>query len=468
MPHHEVSSNGPHTRQVVLRRLSSPLSQLAKTMAVLIMLTSSFDLFLVIQAGGTLRFCEILTALTLILALVRISSGTSLPVLGLKPLVAWFVFQVLFIPVAGFWPKSLAYCLWLALNIGLVFSFVQLFGDSPRSVMFLLRAYIYSFGLAATFGIVQFLLGVTGLPAPFVAQWWVEDVLPRANGFSYEPSYFACYLLIGFVFVGALRHSSCTLVSQPILRATYYVTAIAIVLSSSRIGIGFLLLDMLLYYSKPWFALIKRLLQMRIAAPRVGELVPLLVLTGVVLAVVGEGISMLQTNPIPVLALLNGTGIAGTHAHSVVERGTSLVDTLTVFEQHPIIGQSLGGVSSAVADLHGETISSIEDSKLFEGMSVFAETLAASGIVGLVPFVIFLVVTIRNPMRLARLVSPEYSSLLRASVRALLFAWAALQFNQNILRPYLWVHIGILMMIYSAAVRSRTAKIECVERSVSS
>jgi hypothetical protein len=117
----------------------------------------------------------------------------------------------------------------------------------------------------------------------------------------------------------------------------------------------------------------------------------------------------------------------------------------------------LGGVSAAIADLQGEKVNSFEASKNFEGMSVFAEALAASGIIGIIPFVWFLVTTILKPVRLARLASPFYSVLLRALVRSLVFAWAILQFNQNMLRPYLWVHIAILVTVYTAALQSANA-----------
>ena len=66
----------------------------------------------------------------------------------------------------------------------------------------------------------------------------------------------------------------------------------------------------------------------------------------------------------------------------------------------------------------------------------------------------FLIVTIRKPLKLARIVSPFYASILRALVRSLLFGWAILQFNQNMLRPYVWVHIAILATVYAAGVRS--------------
>jgi hypothetical protein len=90
--------------------------------------------------------------------------------------------------------------------------------------------------------------------------------------------------------------------------------------------------------------------------------------------------------------------------------------------------------------------------------------LAASGIIGIVPFIWFLIETTATPLKIARGASPGDCMLIRALVRALLFAWAVLQFNQNILRPYLWVHLAVLAAVCAAAQRSETPKNTRVSR----
>src|SRR5581483_9794397 len=65
--------------------------------------------------------------------------------------------------------------------------------------------------------ILQFVLPLFGYPSPFVTEWWIKDQLARANGFSYEPSYLGTYLLIGFVFVGALIKKPEAVLSQHLL-----------------------------------------------------------------------------------------------------------------------------------------------------------------------------------------------------------------------------------------------------------
>jgi hypothetical protein len=400
--------------------------------AVLIVLTSSFDIFLVVEVGANFRVGQFLAMMLIVLAIARTIHRPDLPTLGLAPLLAWLAIQIVFISATTFWPKSVGYCFWLALNIGLMFSFVQLFSGNGRALHSLLRWYLYSFGIIAVFGLVQFALPLFGLPAPLVTQWWIINRIPRLNGFSYEPSYYAAYLLIGFVLCGSLRNSEFRLLAPSRIRTLRWLIGFSIILSSSRLGISFVLLDVLLR---------GRIRSWRVAGRL--SLAGALIAAGVIL--------FAKERPETAIMLLAGTGIYGAPAHSVVERANSFVDTLTVFTQHPFIGRSLGGVSSGIAELHGVEVRSFQDSKPYEGMAIFAEVLAGSGIFGVVPFVVFLIVIVRKPLEAARHSSPEYSILLRALTRALVFELAVLQFNQNILRPYLWTHLAILATVYAAA-----------------
>jgi hypothetical protein len=437
-------------------RLGGPLRFIALAAATLIILTSSFDIFLVAQIGPNVRFCQLLAPVLILLAALRAARGARLPLIGAIPLFAWLLFQVAFVPITGFWPKSLGYCLWLLLNIASVYSFVYLFGDDERALVTIIRWYARSFAAIAICGIVQFCLPLFGLPSPLVTEWWIPGRLARVNGFSYEPSYFATYLLIGFVFAGSLRRARTTLISSASLLIIYWLALIGIVLSSSRMGIVFVIAEIFLAQFAPWLLFLKDFGRLRIVWRHARALAPsfaVIVLLSV--AIVGAA-KELRDNPATMLMLLNGTGISNTAAHSVVERESSFEDTLAVFAGHPVIGRSLGGVSYAIGQLHGEDLHSFEESKQFEGMNIFAEVLAASGIVGVIPFILFLTALIRKPLKLAKSAALNYSALLRALVRSFWFLLAILQFNQNILRPYLWIHIAILAAVYAAAERHRS------------
>lgn len=437
----------------LISRLSGPLRSIAIVAAGLIILTSSFDIFLVAQIGPNVRFCQIIAPVLILLASLRIARGVRLPLLGAIPLCIWLLFQFVFVPITGFWPKSLGYCFWLLLNIATVYSFVYLFGDDERALLKIVRCYAWSFAIIATCGIIQFCLPLFGLPSPLVTEWWIPGRLARVNGFSYEPSYFATYLLIGFVFAGSLRRARTKLMPSSSLLLIYWLALIGIVLSSSRMGIVFVLAEIFLAQFAPWLLFLKDLGKLRIVWRHAGALAPSFVVIALLSAAIVGTARELQDNPATMLMLLNGTGISNTAAHSVVERESSFEDTLDVFAEHPVIGRSLGGVSYAIGQLHGEDLHSFEESKQFEGMNIFAEVLAASGIVGVIPFVVFLVALIRKPLKLAEIATPNYAALLRSLVRSLLFVVAILQFNQNILRPYLWIHVAILATVYAAVKR---------------
>jgi hypothetical protein len=441
-------------------RLSQPLQRLSLVAAILILFTSSFDIFLVVNAGGNYRFCQLILLPLILLAIIKVLRGHRIPTLGFAGLGVWFLFQMAFIPATNFWPKSLGYCLWLLLNLGLMFAFVQLFSQDPLALRMLTRWYLYSFAFIATFGIFQFALPLLGLPGFLIQQWWIPGTLPRINGFSYEPSYFACYLLIGFVLVSSLKRARSTLLPSRALRGIYYLIAVGIIISSSRLGIVFLLAEVLLGEIRPWLSFFSDIRRLRIVRSKVRALIPSFLSLAFVLILSGGTVVVLGNDPVLMLMFLNGTGVSDTPAHSVIQRENFFEETIAVFVQHPFIGRSLGGISSAIAENEGDTIRSFEDAKKIDGMSVFPEVLAASGVIGFIPFLCFLIATIRKPLTLARTAPPFYASLLHGFVRSLVFTWAILQFNQNVLRTYLWVHLAMLATVYAASLRAVKNQLE--------
>ncbi len=97
-----------------------------------------------------------------------------------------------------------------------------------------------------------------------------------------------------------------------------------------------------------------------------------------------------------------GTGLNGTPAHSVNDREHAIEETWEIFQKSPLIGYSLGGVATAIGTLEGARITGNNDAKAMEGGAVFLEVLAASGGVGIIPFLLYLVFLIRKPLMAAR------------------------------------------------------------------
>ena len=194
--------------------LSGPLRLIAIAAAAFIILTSSFDIFLVAQIGPNIRFCQIIAPVLILLAALRAARGGATAVAWSQSGLLVAPLSIRFVPITDFWPKSLGYCFWLLLNIAIVYSFVYLFGDDGPALVWIVRCYAWSFAVIAVCGIIQFCLPLFGLATPLVTEWWIPGRLARVNGFSYEPSYFATYLLIGFVFAGSLRRARTKLMRQ--------------------------------------------------------------------------------------------------------------------------------------------------------------------------------------------------------------------------------------------------------------
>ncbi len=419
--------------------------------AAAIFFTSSFDVFLNIDVGPNLRIAQLLGLILIAAAALKSRLGLSLQMpLGGHFLAAWLAVQLAFVPVAAFWEKSLGYCIWLALNIALSFAFVHLFSNNAAQMEKLLRLYLVSFVFIACFGILQFVLPLTGGPALLVEQWWLPGRVPRVNGFSFEPSYYATYLILGLTCLGSLRRSGAREFRGWKWSLAYLLMIAAMVLCSSRIGIAFLVLELLIAPFKWTWRIIRSprsVLAFRVSAWRI---MAIAVTLGLTYSAFLQATQWYAGNRDAVAIIVSGTGLLGTASHSVDERKDHLDETLRTIADHPWMGQSLGGVTESVAGYMGMKPMNFDETKPYEGQSVFAEAVAASGLPGSIPFFCFLVVSLAAPIRLASRTPSAQAAWLRALTQSLVFAWAILQFNQNILRVYLWVHVAVLAAVYAA------------------
>ncbi len=423
-----------------------------------IFFTSSFDKFLSLDLGPNIRVAQLISIAFIAAALPTHRMGLTMEVpLGAPWLLAWCAIQLAFVPVADFWQKSLAYCVWLLLNIALSFAMVNVFAGNPSRLRTLLKLYLSSFVFAASFGVIQFVLPIVGGPALLVEQWWLPGKVPRINGFSFEPSYYATYLIMGLVCLGSLRRSEAAEFRTRAWTLSYVLMIVAMILCSSRIGIVFVLLELSIRPFRFLARIVRKpalVLGFRLSSKRF-----LIVAACVWMAYIAvEKITdWFGNDPETVRIVVSGTGLLGTASHSFDERQEHFEDTLHVIADHPWMGSSLGGVTESIASYVGFTPQNFEETKRFEGQSIFAEVVAASGIPGSIPFFCFVALYLVAPLRLALAASTYQAAWLRALVQSLIFEWAILQFNQNILRLYLWVHIAVLATVF-AVVRRQYAE----------
>ena len=128
------------------------------------------------------------------------------------------------------------------------------------------------------------------------------------------------------------------------------------------------------------------------------------------------------------------------------------MQTWKVFLQSPWYGYSLGGIAPAIAELNGATSITQEIVKNYEGLCIFLEILAASGIIGFLFFVFFLSKILLSSLLLKKETKKrpqEFSNFPPISLHNLLLIGLIAQLillclNQNVLRNYLWIHFAML------------------------
>jgi len=90
----------------------------------------------------------------------------------------------------------------------------------------------------------------------------------------------------------------------------------------------------------------------------------------------------------------------------------------------------------------------MEDVRRFWGFPVLLDVLLASGIIGVIPFLVFLYTSTFGSLRMARRYWPdERAKWLRAMARAMIFEWLMLAADQNLFRIYLWFHFTMVLLV---------------------
>ena len=336
-------------------------------MLFLIFLTSSFDLIFTVNIFSfTFRISQLICiALIIIYALYVTKTKKVILPIGYKNLLLWVFLLLCFTFNTQLVYINVAYHLWLLFDVAIIFVFVGLINDKEENNKKILKLYLMSFFIMAIIGILEFIISMMGIQIPYITQWWVKGRLPRINGFSYEPSYYATYLLIGWVFCRMLIQNKVKLTKNMVL--ILLTITLAIILSSSRMGILF----MALFEVGIWM---KNFIKSRRPIYVIGMLI-----IGILL-VIWLTIEFRNGN---LNRYLSGTGLNGSSSHSVTDRFQGVTDILQVFKDSPILGKGLGGIMVQNAINKGLDIYNITIQNAASGDAVFIEVLAASGILAL-------------------------------------------------------------------------------------
>lgn len=411
--------------------------------------TASFDTFLTIQAGGTIRIAQVVMLLVMVAAAAQIvqTQTVAWPVGG-SALALWCVIQgFLLVQSDAVWISFALYVVLVSIVLGL-FATIQLYGRS-NAIHFLMKIYLMSFVFVACFGLLQLVSPALHLGAPLVVQWIKFGLIPRINGFSYEPSYFATYLLLGWATVIDLRTSGARLTQKKVWGWIAVLLSAVLILSTSKTAWLVMVLEGLARLVPLVWRTVRAVVRnfssgrLLVPLPKIRILVALVF----VLLTLGAGF-MLVSRVVNPAIFLAGTGFNHSAAHSVTDRVGGFEDTLTVIHNHFWIGPSLGGVPAAIATMHGDSINSVAELRMHWGFPVPVEVFAASGLLGFIPFAYFLFAITAGQTRLIqRHWEDERAKWLHALIRAFFIEAIALMADQNLLRIYLWFHVTMMMVV---------------------
>jgi O-antigen ligase len=420
----------------VERRVASALG---RGLCFLTILFASGDVWPVIRVGFTFRFAQVGT----LLAAVLLLSDRNLRIRGFPGIVwlyGFILWVTLTLPLSLFFERSVGYVLWAITDVLTIVTFVHYF-DTESRMHTLIRWYCIGFIGLSWFGLIQLLLGLRGIDL-LVQEWWIPGRLPRVSGLSYEPSYYATYLIPGWVFSAFLVETKAALPKPRLVWTCLISTTLALVFSTSRMG----WLMMILWILFRGLARTLRALLRGVVGRRslVGTWSTVLaaVLVGTLLVQYGNQVAASVRGGI---FLFQGVGLFGESSSSSTSRLDDFESTWTAFKERPVIGSGIGALPVEIAGQADEEVVSIEEAKAHEGMSVLVELLASTGLIGgflTLAFAVTVVLSYRHGWSVA---SPPHRNILSGVAWGVVWILLILQFNQNFLRIYLFVDLAVLV-----------------------
>jgi hypothetical protein len=427
-------------------------NQLFRLLLLIIIIFISSDIFLTIElSGATIRLSYILFSVIFVLWITYLAANREIRIpvdRSYIPLLLFCFISVLSSLNSEFPLKSLIYSLWTIFSAVTIVFLVWFARKSvTRNLEWLLKIYFYSYFVIAILGLYQILLPfIIGEKTPLVEQWWQRYTLARINVFSYEPSFFATYMLMGCTmwFIMWIRNNDFVKYRGIIVT----IIGLIIFLSSSRVGwIGIIVI---VIYGLIEFAgnyLIRRRFARQNAKFFIYFICGALFCAAAIIYMVN--------NPDQFDFLFQGTGLFDTSDSSFSLRFERSIQTFKVFIDRPsniIFGAGPGGVGAYMVS-HPEKFQIITSSfkQLWgtEPNTVFIEILASVGIAGFLVFAWFLANIFRRLWDLytSNALIKKYRIICLALFWGLAMELFILQFNQNYLRPYLWLHIGISIAV---------------------
>lgn len=310
-----------------------------------------------------------------------------------------------------------------------------------------LRIYWSSFIITGLYAATQATLSIFGIYDPFALQR--VETLARGQAWTYEPSYYALYMVPYVMFhngLALLREKNTSsfyhrikLFGQNSLLMISTSTGVLITYFSFLISFGVGSCAKTLCLFRP---LIRQKLQKAIII--------------ICLSLTTLSLIFYETT----LHTLFKFFYFGWNHISFLGRWSGIVASFEIFLKNPLIGVGIGGIGphrfheQSAYDLKLETLQEFE---AFDPTNSLTEILASLGLVGLMAFIYLGLLFYRTYQQVMVESSIELSSkkIATALFFSLLIMIVALQMNQGLLRPYVWVHAAV---VYGYLVRLQATK----------
>lgn len=286
-------------------------------------------------------------------------------------------------------------------------------------------------GLYAT---IQVALSIFGLYDPFALQR--IGTITRGQAWTYEPSYYALYMIPFVMFHNGMALLGDT-ASQSVWRRRmklFFQNLLMIISTSTGLIVSYplFLVTTLFKPINPFQNEVRQKFRR--------------VLFSAILALAGLTLLFYE---IALHSLFKFFYFGFLTHFSFWARWQGIVAGLKTFFKHPILGVGLGGVSAdqfREESVYDTKIETLEEFEVYDPSNCLTEVLASLGVVGLIAFVYLGFVIFRSYRSVLSHHTIETSSkkIATALFLSLVIMIVALQMNQGLFRPYVWIHTAIV------------------------
>jgi hypothetical protein len=337
-------------------------------------------------------------------------------------------------------PRCLVFMGWYGLTL-LCYVLLPYFLVKLWDVEKLLYLYGLSFVCVGVYALLQLILSCLKINDPFTTQHIIGSIV-RPNAFAYEPSFYALYMtpfimMINFHYLFAPKTPFLCFKELNSLKVSF-LNALFLISTATSAFFAYLLFFLCILFAAEFYRFKGRVFKF-------------------LLAFACAGGSLFIAAPFLIKKFFMKFFFLGfMQHHSFYHRWVGITNAWQVFMDHFLLGVGFGGVPAYIYDAWGRGntgylffdayLSDMQGNYLkhFEPMNVMTEILASLGIVGLLAVGVLLF-AIYLQARKAIDKAPTLSRNLLISVVVMLIV---LQFNQGILRSYIWVHFSLAYALF--------------------